>query len=258
MTLSGNQPLNSALTRIDMQQLLHDYEREGVVTIRQFLTSEEVTAVRSEIDRFIRDELASKPKDTATMEADGRTVRNLWRLELYSESLRAIAQRQDIYDIVAPLVRGKAVLAAIETFNKPARIGSGVPYHQDNAYFCRTPPDMLTVWIAIDPVTHANGPVYFVKGSHLQGVLPTKPSGVRGNSIGMAEPSSVPLSEQYCGLLAPGDATIHHCNTIHHSAPNTTEHSRLGLLFVFRGSHVETDAVLKATYSVAAAATPPA
>jgi phytanoyl-CoA hydroxylase len=246
------------LNQIDRSQLLSDYERDGVVVIRQFLSLQEVAAVRSELERFIRDDLSSKPKDTATMEADGQTVRNLWRLELHSEMLRSLAERKEIHELIAPLVRGESVLSAIETFNKPARIGSGVPYHQDNAYFCRTPPDMLTVWIAIDPVTEANGPVYFVKGSHKDGVLPTKPSGVRGNSIGMAEPSNVPLSEQYCGLLAPGDATIHHCNTIHHSAPNTTEQSRLGLLFVFRGSHVQTDSALKATYSVAAAATPPA
>jgi ectoine hydroxylase-related dioxygenase (phytanoyl-CoA dioxygenase family) len=59
-------------------------------------------------------------------------------------------------------------------------------------------------------------------------------------------------------LLAPGDATIHHCETIHHSAPNTTEHSRLGLLLVYRGSHTQTDPALKAAYTVAATATPPA
>ena len=243
---------------IDRHQLLQDFERDGIVVIRQFLTSDEVAVVRSEIDRYVREELASKPADAATLEADGKTVRNLWRIQLYNELLGSIAARHDICDLIAPLVRGETVLAAVETFNKPARIGSGVPYHQDNAYFCRTPPDMLTVWIAIDPVTEANGPVYFVKGSHKLGVLPTKPSGVRGNSIGMAEPCLVPLNEQVCGLLAPGDATIHHCNTIHHSAPNTTECARLGFLFVYRGSHVQTDPSLNAIYSVAAAATPPA
>jgi Phytanoyl-CoA dioxygenase (PhyH) len=70
------------------------------------------------------------------------------------------------------------------------------------------------VWIAIDCVTKENGPVYFVKGSHKVGVLPTKSSGVRGNSIGMTKPPRVPLSEQYCGRLSPGDATIHHGNTL--------------------------------------------
>ena len=238
--------------------LLQDYERDGVVVIRQFLTGDEVSAVRAELDRYIRDDLASKPADAATREADGQTVRNLWRLEKHNAMLRAFGEREDIRALVAPLVRGKPVLMGIETFNKPARIGSGVPYHQDNAYFCQTPPDVLTVWIAINEVTRANGPIFFVKGSQNLGVLPTKPSGVRGNSIGMAEASQVPLNEQFCGLLAPGDATIHHCNTIHHSAPNTTEYSRIGLLLVFRGDHTQTDPALHATYTVAATAMPPA
>ncbi len=242
----------------DSSQRLADYERDGVVRIRQFLSAAEVTAVRAELERYIRDDLAAQPIDARTLEKDEKTVRNLWRLEKYNEWFRQLGEREDIRALVAPLLHGEPVLVGVETFNKPARVGSGVPYHQDNAYFCQTPPDMLTVWVAIDEVTAANGPVFFVKGSHKDGMLPTKPSGVRGNSIGMAEPSSVPLSEQFCGLLAPGDATIHQCETIHHSAPNTTDHSRLGLLFVYRGSHTQTDPTLKEAYAKAAAATPPA
>lgn len=246
------------MSAISADQLLSDYERDGVVRIPQFLSADEVTTIRSELARYIRDDLVMLPKDAATFEADDKTVRNLWRLEKHNDMLRALGEREDIRALVAPLVHGEPLLIAVETFNKPARIGSGVPYHQDNAYFCQTPPDVLTVWIAIDAVTQANGPVFFVKGSHKLGALPTKPSGVRGNSIGMAQPSAVPLEEQFCGLLAPGDATIHHCNTIHHSAPNTTDHSRLGLLLVYRGTHTKTDPELKATYAVAATATPPA
>lgn len=239
-------------------QLLQDYERAGVVRIRQFLSTEEAAAVRAELERYIRDDLASKPPDSRTLEADEKTVRNLWRLEQHSNFFRQFGERADIRALIAPLVHGEPVLMAVETFNKPARVGSGVPYHQDNAYFCQSPPDMLTLWIALDAVTEANGPVFFVEGSHLEGMQPTKLSGVRGNSIGMAQPSPVPLEDQFCALLAPGDATIHHCQTIHHSAPNTAEHSRLALLLVYRGSHTQTDPALKAAYAVASAATPPA
>jgi len=243
---------------IHPEQLFSDYERDGVVLIRDFLSPDEVVKIRGEIERYIREDLDSKPTDAATREADGVTVRNLWRLEQHCPSLVSFAEKEEICALVGRLVKGAPVLVGIETFNKPARIGSGVPYHQDNAYFCQSPPDMLTVWIAIDAVTEANGPVYFVEGSHHLGALPTKPSGVRGNSIGMAEPSDVPLAEQFCALLQPGDATIHHCNTVHHSAPNTTDQSRLGFLLVYRGSHTETDPTLKATYTEAAMVTPPA
>ena len=250
--------VKDGMQAIDINQVQTDYERDGVVRISRFLSLAEAVAVREELDRYIRDDLASMPANARTLEKDERTVRNLWRLEEHSAFFRALGEREDIKAVVAHLVHGEPLLVGVETFNKPAKIGSGVPYHQDNAYFCQTPPDMLTVWIAIDAVTEANGPVFFVKGSHHDGMQPTRPSGVRGNSIGMAQPSTVPLSEQFCGLLQPGDATIHQCETVHHSAPNTTEHSRLGLLLVYRGSHTQTDPRLKATYTAAVTATPPA
>ncbi len=239
-------------------QILAEYERDGVVLLRRFLTAAQVAELRDEISRYIREDLASKPADARTLEADGTTVRNLWRLEEHNPGLRAFAEQPDIHALIGPLVHGDAVLAAVETFNKPARVGSGVPYHQDNAYFCQAPPDMLTVWIAIDAVTPDNGPVFFVRGSHRHGVLPTRPSGVRGNSIGLTQPPDTPLAEQFCGLLEPGDATIHHCNTIHHSGPNETDRARLGLLLVFRGRHTQSDPKLKARYTEAVTATPPA
>ena len=242
---------------MDSPELLDDYERDGVVLLRQLLTSDQVAEVRRELDRYIREDLTSKPADAATREADGVTVRNLWRLEQHNPKLCELADRADLRALIAAFVHGEPVLVGVETFNKPARVGSGVPYHQDNAYFCQTPPDMLTVWIAMDAVTEGNGPVFFLKGSQHLGTLPTQPSGVRGNSIGLAEPPTVPVAEQFCALLAPGDATIHHCNTIHHSAPNKTDHSRLGFLLVFRGRHTRTDPKLEATYRVAATATPP-
>jgi len=243
---------------LDGGTILRDYERDGVALVRGFLSPDEVGAIRAELDRYIREDLPDKPFDARTLEADEKTVRNLWRLEQHNEFFREFAARSDLRALIAPLVKGEPVLAGVETFNKPARIGSGVPPHQDNAYFCQTPPDMLTVWIAIDAVTEANGPVTYVKGSHRLGPLPTRPSGVRGNSIGLAEMPEVGEGDLLVGLLAPGDATIHHCDTIHYSAPNTTEHPRLGFLLVYRGSHTTTDPELKAAYSAAATATPPA
>ena len=234
------------------------YQRDGIVRLRGFFSPEIVAAVRAELERYIRDDLPSKPADARSLEPDGETVRNLWRLEQHNDYFRELAASELITSLAADFVGGEPVLAAVETFNKPARVGSAVPYHQDNAYFCRTPPDMLTLWVAIDPVTTANGAIYFIKGSHKSGLLPTKPSGVTGNSIGLADPPAVLRSEQFCATLEPGDATIHHCEVIHHSDPNRTDQPRLGLLFVFRGAHSAVDPKLRAVYSAAQSATPPA
>ncbi len=239
-------------------QVVMDYKRDGVALLRNFFSVERVAEVRAEIDRYIRNDLAFNPADARTVEDDGKTIRNLWRLEQYNDYLRSLANKPGIMALASSLVGGEPVLRAIETFNKPACVGSAVPYHQDNAYFCVEPPDMFTLWVAIDEVTVANGPIYFIKGSHQQGMLPTRPSGVKGNSIGMAEPPTVTLEHQFRATLEPGDATVHHCNTIHHSGVNKTDQPRLGLLFVFAGTHIRTNQKLKAAYTEAVTATPPA
>jgi ectoine hydroxylase-related dioxygenase (phytanoyl-CoA dioxygenase family) len=225
------------------------YERDGVVRVRGLFSAEEVTEIRNTLERYVETQLSSLPKGDYTLEADGKTVRNLWRIEQHEPRLVELANQPRLRDLVAALVHGEPVLAAIETFNKQARVGSGVPHHQDNAYFCQSPPDMLTVWIAIDPATEENGPVYYIKGSHRGGMLPSRKSGVAGNSMGLAEIPDTPLEEQFCGTLAPGDALIHHCQTIHHSAPNRSEQSRLGLLLVYRGAHTQRDPALHAFYT---------
>lgn len=242
----------------DHNQIVHDYQLDGVVRIRNFFSTKIIAEIRTELERYIQDVLPSKPKDARTMEADGKTIRNLWRMNLHDVYFKKLGESSEIKELVAKLVEGDPVLVGVETFNKPARIGSGVPYHQDNAYFCQTPPDMLTLWVAIDKVTVENGAVYFIKGSHKQGILATKLSGVAGNSIGLAKSPNVPKSDQFCGTLEPGDATFHHCEVIHHSDPNQTDNSRLGLLFVYRGSHTQTDQQLKTAYTQAVTTTPPA
>ena len=239
------------MKHINVSQLFQDYERDGVVRIRRLLTPDQVREIREELDRYIFEDLSGKPPDARTFEADGKTVRNLWRLEQHHPAIVPMLAQPEIVALASKLVKGEPLLCGVETFNKPARIGSGVPYHQDNAYFCQTPSDMLTIWIAMDPVTLDNGPVYYVLGSHKAGLLPTKASGVNGNSMGIAEEPGIPLSQQFCGLLDPGDALIHHCETIHHSAPNTSEHSRLGLLLVYRGTHTQSEPLLKAAYAAA-------
>ncbi|MCG8586169.1 MAG: phytanoyl-CoA dioxygenase family protein [Pirellulales bacterium] len=243
---------------IDHERIHAAYQNDGVVRVRGFFSGAQVLAVREELKRYIRDDLAGKPYDARTYESDGRTVRNLWRLEQHNAFFNELAMGDDLTKLVAPLVGSSPILWGVETFNKPSRVGSGVPWHQDNAYFCLAPPNALTVWVALDAVTVENGPVQFIKGSHRIGAQPTRNSGVRGNSIGLATPPSFEANNLYCGVLDPGDITIHHCQTLHRSSPNRTDKSRLGLLFVYRGEQTNVDLQLRSIYEKAVAATPPA
>lgn len=228
-----------------------EYETDGCVRVRGLLSPVEVQQVRKELDRYIRDVLPTVAESDRTFEADGKNVRNLWRLDRYDPFFKELGNRPDILEHVSQLLNGEAELVAAETFNKPSKIGSGVPHHQDNAYFCRTPADMLTIWIAIDAATMENGPIYYVKGSHKKGMVPHVASGVKGNSMYIKDPPAADPNREFCGTLNPGDALIHHCQTIHYSGPNQSPNARCGLLMVYRGKHTTTDPALKDAYTAA-------
>ena len=238
--------------RLDINQLTADYTRDGVVRVRRLFNGSEIDELRRRIDEYSA-RVDTLPEGDYVLESDGSSVRNTWRMEQHDLFFAEVGRQQRLTNIVGPLVNGRAVLQGVETFRKPARVGSPVPYHQDNAYFCQRPADMLTLWIAIDAATLENGPVYYVRGSHRDGLRPHQPSGVAGNSMGIVDAPDVPLAEQFCGTLESGDALIHHCEAIHHSAANESEHARCGLLLVYRGAHTETDADLHRAYTAATA-----
>ena len=244
----NEEKLQCNLSNEEEKSLLKDYERDGVIRVRSVLDSKQLAEVRRALERYQRERLSTLPEGDRTFESDGQTVRNLWRMEVHDEFFANLALRPDILELVSKLVHGEPVLMGVETFNKPAKTGSGVPAHQDNAYFCQSPPDTLTVWIAIDAATIENGAIYYAKGSQ-HTLLPHVPSGVAGNSIGLAHPPEAKPEDEFVGVLDPGDALIHHGQTIHRSAPNTTEHSRCGLLMVYRGAHTQSDPALKDNYN---------
>lgn len=237
---------------MNIEQVLADYRRDGVVRIRGLFDHEEIEEIRRQVDRYVREVMPAAPEADRVLEADGVGVRNLWRLEQHDPFFAHVGRRRDLLELAGRLVGGEPLIEGVETFNKPARIGSAVPYHQDNAYFCQTPPDMLTVWLAIDPATEANGAVYYRKGSH-HALLPHRPSGVKGNSMMLADPPEPDPAAEFLGVLEPGDALIHHCQTIHRSEPNHSNRSRLALLIVYRARHTQTDPTLKEVYDRARA-----
>ena len=62
-----------------------------------------------------------------------------------------------------------------EWFNKPPGTDSPTPPHQDNYYFSLKPPNVLTIWLALDPVDDENGCLRYVAGSHRDGHPAARP-----------------------------------------------------------------------------------
>jgi ectoine hydroxylase-related dioxygenase (phytanoyl-CoA dioxygenase family) len=246
--MSANQVTRSAVRDVE---LARRYRADGYVKVPVLFGRARIDQIARRIDiASARAAETMRPGDYV-LEPDG-AVRNLWRLEVYDEFFNELGNDPDVVAIVERLLGAPASLMAVETFNKPARQGTAVPPHQDNAYFCQEPPDVLTVWVAIDATTELNGPVRYVRESS-EVLLPHKGSGIPGNSMLLVDPPRYDNDRVQVGLLEPGDAMVHHCQTIHWSEPNRTGSPRCGMLLVYRARHTATAPELRAAYERAAA-----
>jgi ectoine hydroxylase-related dioxygenase (phytanoyl-CoA dioxygenase family) len=233
------------------------YDRDGFVKMDGLVSAADLDEINRELDRYIREVAPTLPANDIVWEKeplpDGtRGIRNLWRMADHSPFFHRFATSQRLMALAEAMFNGKTpTMVQVETFSKPARVGSAVPHHQDNAYFCLTPPDCYTLWIALDASTVENGCVWFARGSH-RAAISHGASGVTGNSM-MAIDGLVGLDE-VPAILAPGDATAHHCMTIHRSEPNRSEHPRRGLVIVYKASDCRLDPEAEARYRAILAA----
>src|SRR5260370_19572794 len=117
---------DTALDASALETVVADYRRDGVVRVPQLLSRAAMSDVREALERYIRQIVPGLPDGDVVREADGRSVRNLWRMEHYDQFFAALGRREQLLRVVGALVGGDPVLCAVETFNKPARHGSGV------------------------------------------------------------------------------------------------------------------------------------
>ena len=230
----------------DVDALAVQFESDGFVKIAPLFDDAKMGQIEDEVSRYVKEVAPQVPPSDIVYEKDAlpdgsRAVRNLWRMEKYSPFFAELAQDPKITSLVRKLVHGEPEVAAVEMFAKPGRVGSAVPFHQDNAYFTLTPPDALTCWIALDDTDEQNGCVYYGRGTHRGGLQPHKPSNVKGNSLMLAEPPAAGETDEVAGVMGRGGAILHHCVLLHRSEPNTSAKARRGLLIVYRGSHCRTD-----------------
>ena len=108
-------------------------------------------------------------------------------------------------------------------FNKPARTGSRLPWHQDR-WNDISPDPLITVWTALDPATKENGCLQIVPGSHRHGLInPTHPSGFlsKAQAAAICTPDRIVYVE-----LEPGEVVLLHNYLLHASDGNKSAQSR--------------------------------
>ena len=217
-----------------------EFEQNGFAIIPGIFSKQEISAISDEVDLVIEGRAAYLPEKDIVYEPDThpRRVRNAFHLHIYNDAFLQVAKHPALIGALESILEKPLRLYASQIFAKPAHVGTVVPRHQDMPYWPFEPYEMVSAWIALDDSTIENGCVRYLAGSHKLGILPHVPSGITGNSLGVADdPRLVPLPE--CPAeVRRGSCILHHCLTVHRSEPNRSARRRRGLIFVYMSDRV--------------------
>jgi hypothetical protein len=148
----------------------------------------------------------------------------------------------EVLDLVEPLIGSDIALFSSHFICKPKGNGKRVPWHEDSYYWrgMMEPMEVVTVWLAIDPSTTANGCMNVVPRTQGNGYSEYESADLNTNVFwiqiksGQFDPAQAVALE-----LGPNQASLHDGRLIHGSAPNTSNIRRCGYTMRYMSTRVK-------------------
>ena len=215
-----------------------DFNRDGFLAIEDFLTPDQLATVRQAVDDRVQEaQSLTQTNETFDLEDEsdgGRVVvRRIFNPSQVDPRFEQIALDEDVLDVVEDLIGPNIELHHGKINMKAGRLGSEVCWHQDVPFFPHTNSSLLAIMFYLDDADEENGCLSVVPASHRLGPLDHHAD---GEFIGMvtSDMDKIDPDEVINVPMRAGGITIHHCLTLHSSAPNTSARQRRVLIYQFR------------------------
>ena len=209
-----------------------NYDRDGYVLVENVFAPAEVAAMISAVEGGGR-----VAANTYAMADGSRKAAKLalW-YELGDDIWAAASTNPRVVNNVRMLLREEISFFHGKVMLKEAHSGGAWEWHQDYGYWYLEGflfPRMLSVFVALDAATRANGCLQVLRGSHK---LERLDHGRVGTQSG-ADPARMPALEGHFERvhveMKPGTALFFHCNLLHSSAPNESDHPRRSFIMCY-------------------------
>jgi ectoine hydroxylase-related dioxygenase (phytanoyl-CoA dioxygenase family) len=235
-----NTPTTSGGRKALNQAQVDDFWREGYLKVGKILTDDEIATLRQEYDAIFANARAGKigfrnlaidhTDDLETKNKADKQMLQIMQMCEISIQFRKLVYHERILDVIEDLIGPNIQLFHDQALYKPAYQGGPVHWHQDNAYWQCAPANLVSAWLTLDDVNRDNGAMQFIPGTHLQVVGHDRAQ--TSNTL-LDSGSHADASRAVVVDLPAGGITIHHCQTLHMTAPNTTANQRRAIAIHF-------------------------
>jgi phytanoyl-CoA hydroxylase len=213
-----------------------DFDRDGYVVLRGFLSPAEVADIRAHVERYVREIGPRLPPGEVMYEDKDRpdTLKRLAHVEQHDTWFREFLHAGKSTALAELLLGEPVVGKQLAWFNKTPGDSAITPAHQDGYYFMLEPQEALTMWLALDDVDEGNGCLRYIAGSHRRGMRPHTRTQIVGFSQGISDYGGADRLAEVPMTALPGDLLVHHSLTIHSADANNSgsrQRRSLGLIY---------------------------
>lgn len=142
-----------------------------------------------------------------------------------------LTKNRRVIDAVKRILGEDLLVWGVSLFIKEPHSKKIVSWHQDLTYWDLDNSEETTCWVALTPVSEANGCMKFIPGSQKQRILPHTDTFAEDNMLSRGQEIAVTVDEDDAVSveLAPGQASLHHGHLFHASGPNVSDIPRVAV-----------------------------
>lgn len=215
---------------------VEQFHSQGYFIARRLLSSEESQL----LGQIARADRALALAASGRADGEGGVVTLTVENELPEDSMYgAIVRSRRIVDTMETLLEGEVYHYHHKMIQKEPKVGGAWTWHQDYGYWYNNGclfPLMASCLIAVDRATKENGCLQVLNGSHLMGRIDHGPTGDQtGADLERVQAARERLELVYCEMES-GDAIFFHCNLLHRSDQNRSEHPRWAFIACYNAA----------------------
>ena len=209
---------------------VRQYNENGWVSPIDIYDAGEIADIRSELE-------AAEKQWPDALSGPGRN-----NAHLVLPVLDRIAHEPRILDAVEQLIGHDILITSTTLFIKDPYTKGYVSWHQDMKYWGLNDTDgQVSAWIALNPVSQANGCMQFLPKTHLGEMVDHNDTFSEDNFLTRGQEAEFDYNPDDIlhVELDPGQASFHHGKLLHASPPNRSDDRRIGYAIQFIAPHVE-------------------